>query len=374
MIEIVEVKTKKQIRDFIRFPWEVYKNDDNWVPPIIFDMKNTLNRKKHPFFEIGEAVFYIAVRDGKITGRITAHINSVHNEYNNANDGFFGFYECLEDEEASKMLFEAAENWLRDKGMNKIIGPENYTIYDEICFMIDGWEAEPSTPVALEMYNPRYYIDLLKKSGYDKEIDWYAFMVPADIEIKEVYHKIKERLIKKLGLTFRNIDMKRFNEDVEGIKKVVHGAWKDNWGHFPYTDKMFEHISKALKMFLDPRVCFIVEKEGEIVGCAVSFPDINPSVKKMNGRLFPFGWWHLLRATKNAIGLRTFLFGVIPEYRNKGIDIVMVLDSIINGTKAGYNWSECSLIVETNTKMIEPIEKWGGKPYKTYRLFSKKLK
>lgn len=372
MVEIKEAVTKKEIKQFIKFPWEVYKDYPNWVPPLIFDMKNRLNRNKDPFFEFGDAAFFLAIRDGKVVGRVTAHTNSLHVEFHNRNDGFFGYYECLNDNEASQALMKAAEDWLRKKGMTKIIGPENYTIYDEICFMLTGWDADPPTPVILENYNPPYYIDLMEKAGYKKEIDWYAFMVGEDTEIKEVFFRIKDRLLKQ-GFVFRPVIFKKIKEETEKVKKIVHGAWAENWGHFPYSDRQFEQIAKGLKLIMDPRVCFMVEKDGESAGCSVSLPDINPSLKKMNGRLFPFGWWHLLRAKKKAIGLRTFLFGVLKEYRNRGLDLVMVLDTIVEGKKAGYQWSECSLVVENNKKMIDPILKWGGRLYRTYRLFSKDL-
>ena len=372
MVEIKEAVTKKEIKQFIKFPWQVYKNDPNWVPPLIFDMKNRLNRNKDPFFEFGEAVFLLALRDGNVVGRVVAHTNSRHDEYHNCNEGFFGYYECLDDDEASVALMQAAEDWLRSKGKTKIIGPEHYTIYDEICFQVEGWDADPPSPVVLENYNPRYYITQMEKTGYKKEIDWYAFKITDDTEINDVFFKIRERVLKQ-GFSIRPVNLKNLKSETEKIKRIVHGAWADNWGHFPYSDKQFEQIAEGLKLIVDPRVCFMVEKDGEAVGCSVTFPDINPSVKKMNGRLFPFGWWHFLRAKKKAIGLRTFLFGVLKEYRNKGIDLVMVLDTITEGKKAGYEWSECSLIVENNKKMIEPVVKWGGDLYKTYRLFSKDL-
>ena len=373
MVEIKEAVSKKDIRQFIKLPWKVYRNDQNWVPPLIFDMKNTLDRKKNPFFEFGEAAYFLAFRDGKCVGRISAQTNSLHNEFHGTKDGFFGFYECLEDNEASKSLLAAAEDWVRKRGMNKIIGPENFTIYDEICFQVDGWDEDPPTPVVLEIYNPKYYIEQMEKTGYKKEIDWYAFKVDRNYKIKDAYHRISERIKKNENLVFRPINIKKLKEETDKVKNIVHGAWAENWGHFPYTEKQFDRVAKGLKLIMDPRTSFMVEKNGQAVAVALTFPDVNPSVKKMNGRLLPFGWWHLLRAKKKAVGLRTFLFGVLKEYRNRGIDLVLVMDTIKNAVDAGYLWSECSLVVETNKKMIDPIVKWGGRPYKTYRLFSKDL-
>jgi len=372
MLEVRKACTKKDRKTFIRLPWKIYKGDKNWVPPLLMEMKHVLDRESHPFFEIGEAEFFLVFRDGECVGRITAHINHKHNEYNNVKDGFFGFYECTNDTEASTALLKAAEDWVKAKGMTRIVGPENYTIYDEIGFMADGWDAEPSTPIILQVYTPEYYLDLMADAGYQKEIDWYAFMMTRDMTIKPFFKKIKQRL-ERQGFIFRNINMKNYKEEVTNVERIVNNAWSENWGHVPYTKKQFEAIAKAVKMIIDPRMVFFVEKDGKVVGCAINLPDINPSVKKMNGRLFPFGWWHLLRGKKKAFGLRTFLFGVLKDYRNKGIDIALVMDTFQQAMKIGYEWSDCSIIVETNRRMIDPLEKWGGKLYKTYRLFNKTL-
>ncbi|MBN1271370.1 MAG: hypothetical protein JXB26_03795 [Candidatus Aminicenantes bacterium] len=373
MFEIKEVLSRRDHMNFIKFPWKVYQNDPNWVPPLIFDMKNTFNKNKNPFFEFGEAAFFLALREGKTIGRVSAHINSLHNEFHKTKEGFFGFYECLEDEEASQALMRAAEEWLRGRGMEKIIGPENFTIYDEIGFQVDGFDEDPPTPVIMTTYNPLYYLDQMAKAGYQKEIDWLAFKVDETVSIKDTYFKISERIKRKEGLVFRPIDIKNIKSEVAKIKRIVHGAWAENWGHFPYSDGQFDKVAEALKLIVDPRTAFIVEKAGEAIAVAVTLPDINPSIQKMNGRLFPFGWWYFLMAKKKAVGLRTFLFGVLKEYRNRGIDLVLVMDTILNAKKAGYRWSECSIVVENNHKMIDPILKWGGRLYKKYRLFGKKL-
>jgi hypothetical protein len=373
MLTIKEISSKKEIMQFIKFPWEVYKNDPNWVPPLIFDTQNMLDKNKFPFFEFGSAAYFMAFRDRRPVGRITAHINRRHNEMHKTKDGFFGFYECLQDAEASRLLMKTAEDWVRGQGMNKIIGPENFTIYDELGFMIKGWDAEPATPVIMETYTPRYYLEQMEKAGYKKEIDWTAFLVKKDFVIKETLLKVKDRLVKRKGYTFRTINMKKLDEEIQKIKIIVNTAWQENWGHYQYTDRQFDHIAEALKMIVDPRVCFIVEDGEKPIACSISLPDINPTVKKINGRMLPFGIFHLLNAKKHAQGLRTFLMGVVQEYRNTGIDIALVVDTFSEGRKAGYQWAECSLVVETNKKMIDLLVKWGGDPYKVYRLFSKKV-
>lgn len=372
-LKIVEAKTKRQMKTFIKLPWRLYKDNPHWVAPLLFEQKHiTFNPKKHPFFEFGEAAFFLIYEGSECIGRISAHINHKHNEYHNVNEGFFGFFECTDNQEAATLLLETAEAWVKEKGASLIRGPENYTIYDEVGILVEGWENEPKTPVLMHLYNPPYYQKLLENAGYNKDIDWYAFLVTDDTPIKPVFKKIKTRLEQK-GFVFRCIDPGNLDAEVDKLKDFVNQSWSDNWGHVPYTDAQFEHIKDALKLFLDPRFILMVEYEGELVGASISLPDVNPSLKKAGGHLFPFGWWHLLRAKKKATGLRTFLFGVLPDYRNRGIDVVLVTETIASGRQYGFSWSDCSLIVETNNKIIEPIVKWNGKRYRTFRIFKKDL-
>lgn len=373
MLEIKEIHSKKEIKEFVMFPWQVYKNDKNWVPPLIGETIKLLDREKSPFFEFGEAAYFMAYRDKKPVGRVTAQINHRHNEFKKVKEGFFGFYECLDDDEAAVALMKAAEDWARQKGMTKIVGPESFTIYDEVCFLVDGWEGDPPMPVVMTTYTPRYYMKQMDLAGFVKEIDWYAYMLYSDFKIKDVYLNMRERLKKRYGYTFRNIDMNRLDEEAEKVKKIFNEGWEENWGHVPLTDRQFDTMKEALKYIADPRICWIVEDGDKIVGCTVYLPDINPSVKKMNGRFFPFGFWHFLRAKKNAKIMRGFLTGVAKEYRNKGVDIALIAETFKNGIAAGYTKAECSLMVETNKNILEPIKKWGGKHTKTWRLYSKEL-
>lgn len=374
MVEIREVTTKKQLRAFIRLPWMIYKNDPNWVPPLLSEIQNTLDREKSPFFEFGEAAYYLAFKDGACVGRITAHVNARHNSFHNATDGFFGFYECIDDTEVSDALLKAAGEWVKARGMTKLVGPASFTIYDEPCFMIDGWDADPPTPVVLQSYNPKYYNDQMTHAGFEKEIDWYAFRVDKGYPLSPAMLGAKKRLNDRHGLVMRQVNLKKADEEAAKVKEVFNDAWADNWGHQPYTDRQIDEFKKALVAIVDPRLCYMVETaDGSPVACAVIVPDVNPAVKRMNGRVFPFGWLHLLRAHRYSDGARAFMLGVRKPYRHMGVDVALVAEAMQVGPKIGYNWGECSLVVETNHPMIHVIEKWGGVRYKTYRLYSRSL-
>lgn len=374
MVTIKEAVTRSEVDRFIKLPWKIYRDHPHWVPPVMSDMRRMLDREKSPFFEFGEAVYYLAYKGKECVGRITAHINRNHNDFHKTKDGFFGFYEAIDDYEVSDALISAAANWVAERGMTKLMGPENFTIYDEQCLMVDGWDADPPTPVVFEVYNPRYYIDQMKHAGMEKEIDWYAFKIDSVKGLSPAFLNAKDRIVKRNGFVFRNINLKRVTEEMDKVQQIFNGAWSDNWGHYPFTQRQVEQIKSAVVMFVDPRMCFMVETaDGRPIGASITLPDINPFVQKMNGRILPFGWIQLLRARRHSVGVRTFLMGVLSEYRNMGVDVAMVVETMKAGLELGYKWSECSLIVENNLKVIRPIEKWGGIRYKTYRLFSKAL-
>jgi hypothetical protein len=198
-------------------------------------------------------------------------------------------------------------------------------------------------------------------------------MLYRDMNIRPAFLKMKDRLIERRGFTFRNINFNKLDEELPKIKKIFNQAWEDNWGHVPLTDRQFEVFKEALVHIADPNICLMIEDKGEPVGCTVYLPDINPSIKKMNGRFFPFGIFHFLNARKHATGIRGFLTGVSKDYRNIGVDIVLFLETYLAALRCGYHYAECSLMVETNHAIIGTVEKWGGKFTKRWRLYSKPL-
>lgn len=357
---------------FINLPWHIYKADLHWVPPLKYDMRRIFNKKKHPFFEFGEAVFFLAFKDDLCVGRISAHINHNHNLHHDVQHGFFGFYECMDDLEVSRALLEAAEEWVRLKGMKKIIGPESFTVYDEIGFITEEGISNKMDPVVFHTHTPLYYLDQMEHCGLVKETDWFAYRFMSRPIIKDTFLKIKTRL-EKQGYIFRNVNTHDILGEVERIEILFNNAWDDNWAHVPLTKKQFEHIMKFIKLIMDPSIIFFVDKEDQTVAAVINIPDINPAIKKMNGRFFPLGWLQFIRARRTAVNFRTFILGVDKDHRNKGLDAMMIMDTIKAGVQQGYRWADCSLVVETNHRMIEPLEKWGGEKYKTYRLFYKNL-
>jgi len=329
---------------------------------------------KGPFHSMGEKQLFMAYRDGNPVARVSAHRNFRHNEFYDTNQGFFGFFEAFEDEEAVSALFEEAGKWLKEKGCTSIIGPESFAIYDEIGILMDAYDQDP---VLYCTYNPPYYPVLLDKIGFKKEIDWYAFLKDGHEPIPEIMVKLSKRIQKRSNVTFRMVNKKKWDTEVESIKEIFNQAWSENWGNVPFTDEQWQYIVKDLKLVLQEELAFIIEVDGKPVAFSVSMVDAYVAFKQARGRLFPFGIFKLLwtlKVKKNAIKrARTIILGVLKEYRGRGYEMVLIYNTIKNGLAIGLDDSDCSLIVETNKPMIEGVEAIGAKKYKTWRIFKKEI-
>ena len=369
-ISVRRVETKKDLHRFISLPWKIYQGNPHWVPPLLSEQKLVLDREKGPFFEIGQAEYFLALCEGEPVGRISAHTNQQWNQHYRDQKGFFGFFECIEDPEAASALFEAAEGWLRDRGKTSILGPMSFSIYDELGLLIDCFDQDP---VVLLTYNPPYYVDLIEGRGFNKAIDWYAYLMTDQVAVNPVLFEVRDRVCRRNGLVIRHARMSQFKEEAERAKSIFNEAWSENWGHLPFTDRQFDHLAKGLRMILDERLLFFGEIQGKAIGVCVSIPDVNQALKPANGRLLPFGWYHLWRGLKQVKKLRTIIMGVKKEHRHTGIDVAFYVETIEKGKAIGYTESECSLVVETNTWMRKALGDLGARIYKTYRLYEKPL-
>ena len=375
MLEIKKVRDKKGRKKFIRLPWKIYKGDENWVPPLLIDEKETFNKQKYPFFEHSEADFFLAYKDTEPVGRIAAIKNNNHLETYNDNLGFFGFFESINDQEVANKLFNRAEQWLSKRGLNKIRGPENYTQNEEVGVLVDNF----SRPPAIMMpYNHEYYLDLYENYGFTKEKDLLAY-------VREDAREIPERLEKKVNLierrydfNIRPIDMDNLDEEVDRIVEVYNQAWSQNWGAVKMTRSEIDHLKEELKYIVVPDLVLIAEVDDKPVGISVTLPDINQVLINMNGRLFPTGifklLWHKLRNWKSVTFTRTLLLGVLEEYRHMGIDLAFYYYTFKNGLANNFTSGEMSWILKDNKPMRNALEKiYGLEPYKTYRLYQKDI-
>ncbi len=366
---IKEVTTKENLGDFVHLPWQIYKGDSNWVPPLIGDRMKYLNRDKNPFFEHSDVKLFIAKHGHYNKGRIAAVVDHKYNDFHEEKTGYFGFFESVNDTAVSKMLFEKAMEWLRAQGMNRVLGPMNLSTNNECGLLVDGFD---SPPAVMMTYNPRYYIDLYEDFGLEKAKDLYAYLIDEQ-EIPEKLGKVVERLKKRQKFSVRTIDLSQFDKEVAEIKYIYNKSWEKNWGFVPFTDKEFDYLAHDLKQIVDENLVFIAEVEGKPAGFSLAIPDANQALIHINGRLFPFGIFKLLWHKRDINRLRVITMGVIEEYRRSGIDLVFYHKTFVNGIEKGYTSAELSWVLEDNTLMNRAAKDLNAKIYKTYRIYQYEL-
>ncbi len=368
-LSVREVLTPKDKDRFIKLPWNIYKNDPLWVPPLLIDRKTFLDPHKNPFFKSASVKLFLATKDnGTVVGRIAGIVSRNHLKTHNDGAGFWGLFECVDDKEAANLLFNAVAAFLRGQGMRTMRGPISMNINDEIGLLIDGFT---TPPVVMMPHNPAYYETLVNSYGFKKEIDWYAYYK------EEPGRTVPERLSrgvelakKRYDLKIRPVNMKHFDDEVLNVKTVYNTAWEKNWGAVAFTDEEFEHLAKDLKLVLDPRLALIAEVGGKIAGVSIALPDINQALKHIkDGRLLPFGILKLLWYKRKVDMIRLVIMGVLPEYRHMGIDTCFVHDTYVNGLARGIWRCEMSQILETNVPMNNALVKLGARIYKTYRIY-----
>lgn len=373
MINIIPVQTKKQRAEFIDFPHDLYMGDPNYVPELFVAQDDLLNPQKHPFFQHSSAQLFLAYKDNKIVGRIAAIWNTQHNSFNNVNEGQFGFFDCINDQEVADKLFDSAKAWVKEKGGEKIAGPINLSTNETCGLLIEGFERPP---VVMMPYNYPYYIDLIENYGFAKQIDLRAYEVKSDdanMRSVMLLEKLEERL-KRSAIILRQINLKNFKSEAEKIKKVYNKAWDKNLGFVPMTDEEFAYIAKDLKMIVDPNYCIIAEKNEEIIGFAVGIPNVNEiQINIKRGRLFPTGIFKLLFGRKKIKTLRVMMLGVLEDYRKLGIEACLYGRIIKNAKSKGITGAECSWMLDHNYMMNHAIEQINGELYKRYRIYEKMI-
>ena len=368
-VEIVEVASASQLKKFITYPNELYQDDPNYVAPLISERLEFFDKTKNPFYQTATTKEYLAIRDGKIVGRIGTCVNYAHNQLHLEKVGFFGFLDLIDDYDVLAMMMRVAMINLKKAGMEKLRGPVSYSTNHECGALIEGFDFPPKVMMP---YNKPYLPQLLDKFGFKKAMDLYAFRINQSMPIPERVTQIADKLLERADATIRHLKMSRFDNEVEKIHQIYNAAWEENWGFVPMTKEEFFYLSKNLKQIVDPKVALIVEVDKKPIGFALAIPDINQALIKLDGKLFPFGLIKLLWNTKvrNKIdSLRVLIMGVVPEYRGRGLDMVLYARIYKDGLAAGYKWAEMSWILETNQPMNSAVERMGAELYKKYRIF-----
>lgn len=373
MKQVRPVSNAKDLKMFIDFPHELYAKDPNYVPELFIAQQDMLTPGKHPFHEHSQVQCFLAYDGDKIIGRVAAILNRNHNAYVNAKDGFFGFFDTINDQETVDLLIGEAAKWVKEKGADNLVGPVNLSTNDTCGLLVNGFD---SPPMAMMPYNASYYQDRLENNGLTKKTDLLAYTIDqSQVNDKSVrLIEALERRLDRSGIVIRKVNMKDFKNEVVKIRNVYNSAWDKNLGFVPMTEKEFDYLAKDLKMVLDPDFCLVAEKDNELVGFILGIPNINEILIKIKkGRLLPTGIFKLLFGKKNIRTLRVLTLGVVEGYRKLGIEASLYGNIIRNGTAKHIRSAECSWMLEDNYLMNHAIEQINGKLYKRYRLYEKKI-
>lgn len=369
------VVSRRELLDFVKLPWRIYHEDPAWVPPLIQERLDFLNPKKNPFFEHAEVGLFLATRNGKPVGRISAQVDRLHNEIHQDQTGFFGLFESEQDPTTAKALLETAQEWLCKRGMQKIRGPFSFSINEECGLLVKGFE---HPPYVLMGHNPAYYPELIEKSGYGKVKDLYCWHYDATRPIPEAPMEIAEEVRKHPGLTIRELDPKNLERDVRILLDVFNAAWANNWGFVPLTEAEVKKAARDFKLILEPKLALIAEVDGKPAAISLALPNLHEAIRDLNGKLFPTGLFKLLyRIKRRKIhSARLMLLGVKQEYRGSvlgGLSVLLYVESHRRGQQIGCRGGELSWTLEDNEKINTGIQFMGGEHYKTYRIYEKVL-
>jgi hypothetical protein len=374
-VEVVPVQSKRDLDDFIHLPWRIYKGNPNWVAPLFMTEKQRFSAEHNPFFHHAEVQLFLARRDGRTVGRISAQVDSEHIRYWHEQTGFFGCFECEDDPQAAAALLGAAEAWLRERGMEHIRGPLSFSTNGEVGLLAEGFNL-PQMPL-MPYANP-YYLALIDGAGYVKAKDVLAWHWQRQPIPDGTPRRMVEALRARPDVKVRRADMDNFRAEYETILALYNDAWSENWGFVPATKAEADDYAKSLKIVIDPNIVPIVEVNGVAAAMAMAVPNYNWAQQPLHGRLFPFGWIRLLwrlKISRPKSG-RLMLFGVAKEFRQRqyaGLAYLLCDEIYLAACERGYEWAEFGWTLEDNGLINSLIKKFGAEHYKTYRVYEKPL-
>jgi GNAT superfamily N-acetyltransferase len=368
------VQGRRELTKFIKLPFRLHEGTP-WVPPLIFERRQFLNKEKNPHFNHAEAEYFLAWRDGQPVGRITAQVDRRWDEFQGGRDGQFGFIEAEDDPEVFEALLGTAEDWVGQRGRERLIGPMDFTTNDECGLLIEGYERDP---MILEPWHPPYYRERLEALGYGKSMDllmWWLSLgeLKQGDRFHDTIHAVAEKVDSEHGITVRNMNKRDLEAEIGRFMEVYNSAWEKNWGFVPVTEEEVRFQAQNLKQILDERWTFVAERDGETLGAALTLPDINQVTKKMNGRLLPFGWLRFLLGKGNVDRVRVFALGVKPEYQHTGVAAALYVEHFDTANRVPQKWGEMGWILETNRNMNRAMEAMGGRIVRRFRVYERVL-
>lgn len=372
-ITISPVQDDAAFVEFLNLPWRIYQEDPYWVPPLLPQQRRFLDPRSGPFFEIGEAQYFLAYKNGQPVGRLSAHINRLHDTYHGPETGFFGFFESVPHTEVAEALFKAAADWLRERGKTRLVGPLNFCIYDEMGLLVEGFD---SMPAIFQTHNPPYYLDLLTGLGFVKVMDWHAYKFSREEEKQEALERLHDEIMRLQTVEVITCSSKEMDRWADQVLHLFNESWEHNWGHVPLTRRQFKEMFDMVKFCWRPELASIVLDHDRVVGFGIGLPDLNPLIRALNGRLTLCGKLRLLYwARYRPIDkIRAMVVGISQPYQGRRLHLAMILRSHIYLLKhTPCRMADFSLIPENLRPWIKVIKNLGGKRYKVFRVFEKTI-
>jgi GNAT superfamily N-acetyltransferase len=373
-LEIRPVARQRDLRRFIDLPSALYRNEPRWIAPLRMDMRKRLDRERNPFFEHAEAEFLLAWRDGRPVGRITAHVDHRFNEFQQNRWGMFGFFECEDSPETAHALLEAAEQWLRDRDRDLMVGPMDFTTNDECGLMIEGHERRP---IILSTWHHPYYRALLEGEGLEKAMDllMWSLHISGRSRVRDAIWRIADRADTEHGIVCRPIRVRDLDAEVAAFLEVYNAAWERNWAAVPLTEREVRQYAKDLRPILDENWAFLAERAdtGEVVGAALTLPDYNQVLAHLNGRLLPIGWLKALYWRRKIDAVRVFALGVKPAYQHTGVAARFYQLHFEAAERTRQKGGEMGWILETNRGMNRAMEGMGGSIVRRFRVYQRSI-
>jgi GNAT superfamily N-acetyltransferase len=373
-VQVRPVSGRRDLKAFIDLPFRLNANRPLWVPPLKLERRLFLSRRLNAFFSHGEAEYFLAWREGRVVGRITAQVNHAFNDYQKKNWGWFGFLEFEDDQAVLDALLGAAEAWLRERGKERMVGPASFAMNDESGVLFEGYDVEP---MIQQPWNPPFYRERLEQAGMTKAMDlfmWNLEVVERD-KVLPVIWELADKVEPEHGIRVRPMRRRQLRKDMDAFADVYNAAWSENWDFVPYSKKDLDAYTVDMQLAFDKHWFMIAEREdtGEVVGMAITVPDINQALVKMKGKFLPFGWWYFMRKGKIMDRVRVGFLGVKPEYQHTGVAAKLYQEHFDAAEARPQKGGEMGWILETNTAMNRGMEAMGGSVVKRYRVYERDL-
>jgi len=373
-INIKIVKTKKDLKTFIKVPYMIFKDNPYWVPPLIKDELQTFDRKKNPAYESADTRLFIAYKDEKPVGRIAGILSYIANDKYNVKNLRFGWLDTIDDYEVASSLFKAVENWGRELGMESLTGPHGFTDFDPEGMLIEGFD---ELPTIVTIYNHSYYPQLTEKYGFEKDVDYFEFktMVPHETGIPEKLLRLAQRIKERSNLRiFKFKSKKEILTRSKELFNLLDEAFEEIYGSVPISKNQVEYYMKNYFSFIDPDMLkAVINEKDEMIGFMITFPNLSKAFQKAKGKLFPIGWYHILKALKKHEVIDFYLAGIKKKYRGIGVDLLMVIEIVKTAMKKGFKYAESNPELEDNKKVHAQWKYYNPTQHKRRRIYKKKI-